>query len=122
MEYTAALALLKSFGWLPRFAAYPAAEMVAALGFRLAGRQRRAGLRNLEMAMPHLSDQERRAILRGSFSSLGRLLVEFSHFPDLTSSNISDYVVYEGFEHYETAVRRGRGVIFLTGHFGAWEL
>ena len=122
IEYAAAVALLKSFGWLPRFAAYPAAEIVAALGFRFAGRQRRAGLRNLEMAMPHLNDQERHAILRGTFSSLGRLLVEFSHFPDLTKSNISDHVVYEGFEHYENAVKRGKGVIFLTGHFGAWEL
>jgi KDO2-lipid IV(A) lauroyltransferase len=122
VEYAAALALLKSFGWIPRFAAYPAAEIVAALGFRLAGRQRRAGTRNLKMAMPHLDDRERRAILRGSFSSLGRLLVEFSHFPDLHKGNISDHVVYEGFEHYENAVKRGQGVLFLTGHFGAWEL
>ena len=122
VEYAAAVALLKSFGWLPRFAAYPAAEIAAALGFRFAGRQRRAGMRNLKMAMPHLSDQERHALLRRSFSSLGRLLVEFSHFPDLTKSNISDHVVYEGFEHYESAVKRGKGVIFLTGHFGAWEL
>src|SRR6185295_1127557 len=99
-----------------------AAEIVAALGFRLAGRQRRAGMRNLQMAMPHLDDRERRAILRGAFSSLGRLLVEFSHFPDLNKGNISDLVVYEGFEHYENAVKRGHGVIFLTGHFGAWEL
>jgi Kdo2-lipid IVA lauroyltransferase/acyltransferase len=102
VEYVAAVALLKSFGWIPRFAAYPAAELVAALGYRLAGRQRRAGMRNLRMAMPELSDRERLAILRGSFSSLGRLLV--------------------GFEHYETAVKRGQGVIFLTGHFGSWEL
>ena len=122
IEYAAAVALLKSFGWIPRFAAYPAAEIVASLGFRFAGRQRRAGMRNLKMALPHLNEQERRAILRGSFSSLGRLLVEFSHFPYLNKNNISDHVVYEGFEHYEEAVKRGQGVIFLTGHFGAWEL
>ena len=122
VEYAAALALLKSFGWMPRFAAYPAAEIVAALGFRLADRQRRAGVRNLKMAMPHLDDAERHAVLRGAFSSLGRLLVEFSHFPKLNKNNIADHVVYDGFEHYESAVQRGKGVIFLTGHFGAWEL
>lgn len=122
LEYTAAWTLLKSFGWMPRFAAYPAAEIVAALGFRLAGRQRRAGIQNLKMAMPHLGEDDRNAVLRGSFSSLGRLLVEFSHFPELNRSNIADHVSYEGFEHYESAVRRGKGVIFLTGHFGAWEL
>jgi KDO2-lipid IV(A) lauroyltransferase len=122
LEYAAALTLLKTFGWMPRFAAYPAAEILAALGFRLAGRQRRAGIQNLRMAMPHLSDEARQEILRGAFSSLGRLLVEFSHFPDLNKHNIAEHVVYDGFEHYENAVRRGKGVIFLTGHFGAWEL
>jgi KDO2-lipid IV(A) lauroyltransferase len=122
LEYAAALTLLKTFGWMPRFAAYPAAEVLAALGFRLAGRQRRAGVRNLQMAMPDLSEAARDEILRGAFSSLGRLLVEFSHFPDLNKNNIAEHVVYEGFEHYENAVKRGKGVIFLTGHFGAWEL
>jgi KDO2-lipid IV(A) lauroyltransferase len=122
VEYAAALALLKSFGWMPRFAAYPAAEIVAALGYRLAGRQRRAGVRNLQMAMPELSDEKRQEILRGTFSNLGRLLVEFSHFPDLNKNNIAQHVIYEGLEHYENAVKRGQGVIFLTGHFGSWEL
>jgi len=40
VQYVAALALLKTFGWIPRFAAYPAAEIVAILGFRFAKRQR----------------------------------------------------------------------------------
>jgi Kdo2-lipid IVA lauroyltransferase/acyltransferase len=122
IEYAAALALLKTFGWMPRSLAYPAAEIVAALGYRLAKRQRRAGIQNLRMAMPSLNEGERFAILRGSFSNLGRLLVEFSHFPDLNKENIKNLVAYEGFEHYENAVGRGKGVIFLTAHFGAWEL
>jgi KDO2-lipid IV(A) lauroyltransferase len=122
IQYAAALALLKTFGWLPRFAAYPAAEMVATLGFRFAKRQRLAGIRNLQMALPSLGDEEQRAILRGAFSNLGRLLVEFSHFPELNKNNISDLVIYEGLENYQNAVSRGKGVIFLTAHFGAWEL
>lgn len=122
LEYAAALALLKTFGWMPRSAAYPAAQIVAALGYRLAKRQRLAGIQNLRMALPNLSEEERVAILRGSFSNLGRLLVEFSHFPGLNRKNISNLVTYEGFEHYENAVGRGKGVIFLTAHFGAWEL
>ena len=31
-------------------------------------------------------------------------------------------VVYDGFENFERAVARGKGVLFLTAHFGGWEL
>jgi len=72
--------------------------------------------------MPALSQSERESILRACFDNLGRLLVEFSHFPELTPANISKYVIYDGYENFAEGVRRGKGVLFLTGHFGAWEL
>jgi KDO2-lipid IV(A) lauroyltransferase len=121
-EYAAAVALLRIFGWMPRKLAFRAAQVASWMGFQLATRQRNSGLRNLAMTMPGLSAAECESILRACFDNLGRLLVEFSHFPDLNKSNISDYVVYEGFENFSEGVRRGKGVIFLTGHFGAWEL
>ena len=31
-------------------------------------------------------------------------------------------MVYEGFENFERALARRKGVLFLTGHLGAWEL
>lgn len=122
IEYALAWLLLKTFGLMPRGIAHRAAEIVAWLGFHLARRQRRAGLRNLSMAIPELSDDDRRQILRGSFRNLARLLVEFSHFPELNKSNIARFVIHDGLENYHEAVRRGRGIIFMTAHFGAWEL
>jgi KDO2-lipid IV(A) lauroyltransferase len=122
IEYALAGLLLKSFGIMPRSAGRRAAGILAWLGFHLARRQRRAGMRNLEMAFPELSADQRDAILRGCFRNLGRLLVEFSHFPELTKGNIGDFVFHEGLENYLEGLRRGRGVIFMTAHFGAWEL
>jgi KDO2-lipid IV(A) lauroyltransferase len=107
---------------MPRRVAGPAAQAFAWCGFRLAHRQRRVGMRNLALAFPEKSESERNAILRACFRNLGRLLVEFSHFPELTRANIHDHVVVDGFHNYEAAVRRGLGVIYLTGHLGAWEL
>lgn len=72
--------------------------------------------------MPELDERQRRDILDGLSASLGRLLGELSQFPRLTRDNIADVVVYEGFENYERAAAQGRGVLLLTGHFGAWEL
>jgi KDO2-lipid IV(A) lauroyltransferase len=122
IEYTLAWMLIRSFGLMPRRIAYGAAHGLGRLAFRLARRQRVAGLHNLRMVLPDLTDGERHRILRGCFDNLGRLLVEFTHFPDLSKGNISEIVVHEGLENYLEGLRRGRGVIFMTAHFGAWEL
>jgi KDO2-lipid IV(A) lauroyltransferase len=80
------------------------------------------GFRNLELALPALDEAERRAIVRGVFTNLGRLLGEFSQFPKITRQNIANLVEYDGLENYTRASQRGRGVLMLTGHVGAWEL
>lgn len=72
--------------------------------------------------MPELSAPRQQEILEAVVASLGRLFGEFSQIPGITPDNITDRVIYEGFENYETAARKGRGVLLLTGHFGAWEL
>ncbi len=68
------------------------------------------------------SRKERAKILRGVFTSLGRQLAEVCLYRRYTRENVSKIVVYEGFENYERALTRGKGVLFLTAHLGAWEL
>ena len=68
------------------------------------------------------NEAERARILRGEFASLGRQLAEVCHFPKYTLENVEQVVVYDGLENYERAYARGKGVLFLTAHFGGWEL
>src|SRR5688572_13225359 len=89
IEYSLAWLLIKTFASIPRSIANRAARALGRLAFRLARRQRLAGLHNLRMVLPDLTEAERERILRGCFSNLGRLLVEFTHFPELSKSNIS---------------------------------
>ena len=56
------------------------------------------------------------------FRSIARMLVSFARFPRLRRENICSLIRYEGFEHFEEALRRGKGVLFATGHLGNWEL
>jgi KDO2-lipid IV(A) lauroyltransferase len=83
---------------------------------------RRTAMHNLEMALPDLTQAERRRITDGSFRSLARMLVSFAHFPKLDRGNIFEWIRYEGYEHYQEALARGRGVLFATAHLGNWEL
>jgi KDO2-lipid IV(A) lauroyltransferase len=104
--------------WLSRAFAIGLAQVVYLLHFRL----RQVGMRNLAMVFPEKSEAERTRILRGVFTSLGRQLAELCQFPKYTAENVDEVVVYDGLENYEQAHARGKGVLFLTAHFGAWEL
>jgi KDO2-lipid IV(A) lauroyltransferase len=69
-----------------------------------------------------MSPQEREAILRAEYRNLGFLLAEFCKMPDYTAVTASRFIRYEGLENYLKARDRGKGVLVLTGHLGAWEL
>ncbi len=88
----------------------------------LLGRLRRTGLHNLQMAFPEKPEAERRRILRGVYRSLGRQIGEFCKMPGYTLEQASKFIRYEGLPHYLAARERGKGVLVVTGHLGAWEL
>jgi KDO2-lipid IV(A) lauroyltransferase len=50
------------------------------------------------------------------------MLADYSHFPRWNRDNIESLIIYDGFENYARAQSQGRGVLFLTAHFGNWEL
>ena len=122
LEYALVWPVIKVLGALPRPLARGMAILLVGAVYHLHPRLRRVGLRNLEIAMPELPLKERRRIVRGVFLSLGRLLAEFCRFPKYSRENVSRVAVYEGFENFDTAQRRGKGVLFLTAHLGAWEV
>jgi Kdo2-lipid IVA lauroyltransferase/acyltransferase len=122
LEYALAWILLKFVGLLPRPLARAAGISVAWMVYFLHGRLRRVGMRNLALAFPEKSRRQRAKILRGVFTSLGRQVAEVCLYRKYTPENVSKIVVYEGFENFERALARGKGVLFLTAHLGAWEL
>ena len=121
-EYLAARVLLGIFGALPRRASLCLAQGLAALAYRSLGHLRRTATRNLNLAFPHWTSEQTREVVRGVFRNFGRLLVEFARLPKLDRQNISEVVVYDGFDHFAESLRRGNGTLFLTAHYGAWEL
>src|SRR5581483_3877874 len=122
LEYALAWALIKLIGALPRPLARAAGIALGWIVYAVHGRLRRVGMRNLQMAFPEMTRHERARILRGVFRSFGRQAAEVCLFPKYTRENVSQVVVYDGFENFERALDRGKGVLFLTGHLGGWEL
>jgi len=96
-------------------------EGLAQMLYAIDGRHRRIASRNLALAFGGKNGEERTAIARSTFRSLGRALAEFSFIPLLTKENIDQYVFCEGVENFYRANEKGKGILFLTAHFGNWE-
>ena len=122
LEYAAAWPFIKILGLVPRRLSRAFGIALGQAVYLLHVRLRRVGMRNLALAFPEKTEVERAGILRGVFTSLGRQLAEVCQFPKYTLANVEQVVVYDGLENYEQAYARGKGVLFLTAHFGAWEL
>src|ERR1700757_4638384 len=112
LEYAAAWPFIKILGILPRPLARAFAVAISQVVFLFHFRLRQVGMRNLEMAFPEKSVTERKRILRGEFTSLGRQLAELCQFPKYNQKNVDEIVVYDGLENYQRAFARGKGVLF----------
>jgi len=57
-----------------------------------------------------------------TFRNLGRCLMEVCRLYHGRGEDIFARIEVRGREHYEAAAARGKGVVFLTGHCGNWEM
>lgn len=121
LEFAVVWILVKLLGAIPRRWARAVGFAVGAVAFTILGRLRKVGLTNLELAFPEKSAAEREQILRRLYRNLGWLLAEFCQMPRYTPDNTRSFIRYEGLEHYLAARDRGKGVLILTGHLGAWS-
>jgi len=123
-------ALLFGLAWplLALLARLPASWAVClgrALGqaaYLLDRRHRRVALKNLALAFPEMSAQDRKALALRSFQNAATTFLEVPRLGRAPFEEILNRVRPEGAEHFFSALSEGKGVLVLTGHFGNWEL
>jgi Kdo2-lipid IVA lauroyltransferase/acyltransferase len=121
LEARTMAAFFATMAILPLGLASAAGGAIARLiGPRLAVTRR--ALRNLDLALPHLSEAERRRIVRDMWDNLGRIAAEYPHLARLRCFAPGTRVEVVGMQHIDRAVARGRPLIFFSGHFGNWEV
>ena len=122
LEYWLARFVVATLEWTPRPIAHVLGHGYARLLDLALPRLRRVAMRNLEMVFPEKTPAERKHIADGVYRSIGRILVAFARFPSIDEDSVREWIRYEGYEHFEEARQRGKGVLFATAHLGNWEL
>lgn len=86
------------------------------------GFHRRIAFANLSRAFPSRSPGDLRKVSRATFAHFGSFLLELIKFGTISDEEIAARFDIEGEEHLRQASEQGRGILFLTGHFGYWEM
>jgi KDO2-lipid IV(A) lauroyltransferase len=92
------------------------------LMFWVDGSHRRIALENLARAFPSRSPAECRAIAKRMFAHFGSLVFELLRFNSLSPDEMKALMEVEGVERIHAAHAKGKGMFFVTGHFGYWEM
>ncbi len=108
---------------LPKGLTYPAAVAGGELGYLLWPSKRRITKRNFAIVLGRdEGDVEVARVARRSFRNFAKYVTEIMRFPRLGLADLERLVEIEGWENLRAGRARGRGVIFVSIHFGNFEL
>ena len=70
---------------------------------------------------PNATKAERDAFIRRVFLHFGKGCAEFMRIGVVKDEDMISFTDAEGMEHFVNARKLGKGVVFVSGHFGNWE-
>jgi KDO2-lipid IV(A) lauroyltransferase len=98
-------------------------EWIGALGYRPLGVRRAVVERQVRAAFPGLDETAVRRIARASYESLGRTTIETALLPAYSREQVlAMFERVDGWDVVERGMARGKGILFVSGHLGNWEL
>ncbi len=108
---------------LPSRVGYVLAVAAGELAYLGWGSKRRIAKSNFSVVLDlPPTDREVARVSRRSFRNFAKYLVEIMRFPAQTVDDFKRLVAVDGWEHLRGAMAHGRGVIFVSIHFGNFEL
>lgn len=108
---------------LPARLTYAGAVLSGEIAYVTWHRRRRITRENFAVVLGrHPDHPEVARIARRTFRNFAKYVTEIMRFPHLTLEDFSRLVHIDGLEHLRDALARRRGVIFVSIHFGNFEL
>lgn len=97
---------------------------IGGLGYYLAGRKRNVlAYENIKAALgDKLTPQQMKRILKNLYRNLGEGFVELLWMPKMDKKYLDKNIEVVGKEHLIQARQKNCGLVFLTAHFGHWEM
>ena len=108
---------------LPPSVAVWIGERLGRLAYWLQPKRTRIGVLNLRAAFDGaLTPSQARDIILACYRQIGAGIIELLRLPVINHAYVERYIAIDGRAHIKQAIASGRPVMFLTGHYGNWEL
>jgi len=119
ISYLALNTLSNLLGHISQSGRQKCGDFLASIGYRIITTRKNEALSNIKRAFPEKSDNWHTQVLKEAYRFFSNMFTVFMSYPTVfrfitfTVSNKS--ILNE-------ALKLNKGVIFITGHFGSWEL
>ncbi len=122
-EYAALRGAMGALGALRWNRARRFGAALGGLGYRPFAVRRWVVEKQIAAAFPELDERAVAELARASYRHLGQVTAEAALLPRLGRAHIPElFVEPEGWEVVEAAAAEERGIFFVSGHLGNWEL
>ncbi len=123
MTYWLLLVVRKIAQWLPENVCYSAAVLVSDFAWAILPVQRENAIDNMAQVLGRdRDDRDVRQKAKASFRNYGLYMADFLRLPKLRIEELESRFQFTGWEHLDTALAAGKGVIFISAHVGNWDL
>jgi len=114
--------LIRCFQFVPAGLRRAFFSLAALLYYLVFPRHRLIALYNLQQAFPEKGISEIVFIAKQVYRNVALVGAELFDIPMLTPDNIYDVVEVEGLENCQLALKKGKGILLFSAHFGNWEI
>ncbi len=106
---------------VPHATAWNLGRGLGALAHSVLRGRRRLALENVRLALPELSEAERRSLVRKMFQHLGLAFCDPLSSERFDAEQFCQRLTLEGWEHLRRAQALEKGLFIMSAHLGCWE-
>lgn len=117
-----ALLIFRILAFLPYPVQMKLGRALGRLLRRILPKRQKIAAANLRLCFPEYSEIEIQNLLRRHFESLGMSIFELVLAWWISDERAAKLIRLDGVENIETPLKRGQGVVMLSGHFSSTEL